>query len=57
MTKYICQKCNHCAGYHTYFQSKRNFKKYGKCRVIGCDCDKFVWDEEQLKELEKKQND
>jgi len=50
MTRYICQKCGHESGYHEISRSKE-CESYGKCRIIDCDCECFVWDSEQLKKV------
>ncbi len=43
---YICQNCDHASGYHSEI-AEEDCIVYGKCRVETCDCEEFIWDEEQ----------
>ena len=45
---YICQNCDHASGYHTTIKEEDGIR-YGKCHPSFCDCEEFIWDEEQRK--------
>lgn len=52
MGKYICRKCGHASGYH-----EDNQTYFGRCRIIGCECECFVWYDrnyEQYKRLKER---
>ena len=38
---YSCQNCGHAGGYH-----EGKSPNYLKCRVIECECDYFIWSNE-----------
>ena len=41
---YICQYCGHASGYHI-----DEVDKFGKCRVVECNCEEFIWSDENYK--------
>lgn len=41
MTRYICDCCGHLSGYHAYSENP-----IGKCKTSSCDCQMFIWTEE-----------